>query len=418
MRIITLREDEFNNYAQKHKYASFYQSSSYANFKNNQENYDIHYLGFVENNNLIGATMVIYKHIFWGYKYAYAPRGFLIDYTNRRLIKELTYKLINLLKKQKFIFIKIDPPIIIKEHDFDGNLIYQSETSDNIINILKENRFEHLGFNLYNERMLSRFNVFSKLVDNNRNLFNSFNSDVQKKIKDTNRMAVKVFIDESYDVNRFYDFIKKGYGKKGKNYFENLVDNFSKKDNIKIFYAMIDSNKYAQNTNNLYNVELEKNEGLTKIIESGDKKYDIQKVINDKIESDKVLNAYKKDILISTDFLRKYPDGLVCGAALVISHGKGAEILINYGLKEFEHFNVNSILNFEIMKYYSDKKFKYINLGSVSGNFSSKSKYYPMLENKKGFNSSIIEYIGEFDLIINPLMYKVYKQKSQKKNIL
>ena len=90
MRIITLKEDEFNSFAQKHKYESYCQTSNYANFKAEQENYDIHYLGFEENNNLVGATMVIYKNLFWGYKYAYAPRGFLIDYTDTYLVNAIT----------------------------------------------------------------------------------------------------------------------------------------------------------------------------------------------------------------------------------------------------------------------------------------------------------------------------------------
>ena len=57
---------------------------------------------------------------------------------------------------------------------------------------------------------------------------------------------------------------------------------------------------------------------------------------------------------------------------------------------------------------------KYINIGAITGNFDSNSKYYPMLENKLGFNSSILEYIGEFNIIINPTMYKIYKRKYSK----
>lgn len=414
MRIITLKEDEFNSYAKRHKYASIYQTSMYANFRNSQENFDIHYLGFEDNGNLIGATMVIYKELFWGYKYAYSPRGFLVDYTDSRLMKELTYRLINLLKKQKFIFFKIDPPVIIRERDFDGKMIYQSETADDILNTLNNNNYEHFGFNLYNETELSRFNVFAKLIPNGKELFNSFSKEVQDNIKTANRMAVKVVEDESCDVNRFYDFVKKAYGRRGRKYFQNLFDSFSKAGDIKIFYAMVDSNKYAQNTNNLYNSELERNEGLVKIIESGDKKYDIDRVINDKIASDKILSVYKKDILVSTDFLRKQPEGVTGGVALVINNPKGAEILINYSEKEYERFKINDILTYEIMRYYANRKCKYINLGSVSGNFDKKSRYYSMLKSKEGFNSSVIEYIGQFNLIINPLMYKVYKNKTKK----
>lgn len=418
MRIITLKEDEFNNYAKKHKYESYFQTSNYANFKSHQENYDIHYLGFMENDVLVGATVAIYKPLFWGYKYAYAPRGFLIDYTDTYLVNSVSHALKRLLYQQKFIFFKIDPPVIASERDFDGKMIYQSETVNDILDILNKNDYVHLGFTLYNETLLSRFNVFAKLVPNARDLYNSFSKEVQEKIRASSRMAVQITEDTSCDIDKFYDFIKKAYGKKGKKYFQNLYNNFSKTDDIKIFYAEIDTNKYAQNTNNLYNVELEKNEGLTNIIESGDSKYDIERVINDKIESDKILNTYKKDIIVSTDLLRKYPEGIISGVAMVITQRKGANILVNYSLPEYERFNINEALTYEIMKQYAHKGFKYINLGSVSGNFDPKSRYSTMLISKKGFNSSVIEYIGEFDMIINPFMYKIYKNKSKNKKLI
>ena len=65
------------------------------------EQYNVHYLGFRDNSNrLIGASLMLYKTLFWGYKYAYAPRGFLIDYDNDKLIDTVTQELKNLLRKQ------------------------------------------------------------------------------------------------------------------------------------------------------------------------------------------------------------------------------------------------------------------------------------------------------------------------------
>ena len=80
MRIVTLSKEEFDDYAIKHEYGSYFQTSSYATLKAKLEGYEIHYLGFKDNNELIGASMLVYKELFWGYKFAYAPRGFLIDY--------------------------------------------------------------------------------------------------------------------------------------------------------------------------------------------------------------------------------------------------------------------------------------------------------------------------------------------------
>ena len=66
------------------------------------------------------------------------------------------------------------------------------------------------------------------------------------------------------------------------------------------------------------------------------------------------------------------------------------------------------------MKYFGKKNLKYLNLGSITGNFNPNSKFYKALLSKIGFNSTIIEYIGEFDMIISKFMYKIYKRKTKK----
>ena len=123
MKIVALTKEEFDEFAYRHKYSTYYQTSSYAE-ASRYDGLSTFYIGFVENDTLIGVTLFLHKTIYLYYKYAYAPRGFLIDYTNPRLVKNVTMGLINLLKKQHYAFIKIDPPIICSEKDRHGNIIY------------------------------------------------------------------------------------------------------------------------------------------------------------------------------------------------------------------------------------------------------------------------------------------------------
>ena len=416
MKIITLTEDEFTNYAINHKYFTYYQTKNYANLSKIIDNYEFHYLGFCDDNdNLIGASLMLYKTLFWGYKYAYAPRGFLIDYEDTALVEELTYEIKKLLKKQKFIFIKIDPPIIASERDKNGNIIKFNDNVNRVLGAFKKNNYEHLGFNLYNESILPRWNVLTALHNDGRVLYNNFSSDVKEKISYANNIAIVIRQDETTDINNFCDFIKKSNIKKNKKYFQVLFDSFKENNKIKIFYAYLDTKKYTENANKLYEKEQEKNYNLANIIQSGDTiKYNIPKAINDKMASDKLLQAYKKDIVISTKLLRSNPDGIICGAALVIQDAHGINVLINCEDKNYSKYNADTILTYEIMKYYGKLGFKYINIGAVTGNFNSNSKYYPILESKLGFNSSILEYIGEFNMVFNPTMYSIYKNKYKK----
>ncbi len=416
MRIVSLNKEEFDSFASRYKNNNYCQSSNYAEFEKIVDNYEIHYLGFAsDDGKLFGAALMLYKPVFMGYKYAYSPRGMLIDYSNIEMLKEVTIHLKKLLKKQKFIFVKIDPIIVASERDKDGKTIKFNNIVNPILSELKKLDYRHLGFNLYNESIFPRWYVSALLNNDARIIYNSFAQDVKDKITYANNMAFTVSEDTSCNIDRFYEFLKKGNVKRSKKYFQALYDTFYPYNKIKIFYAYLDTKKYVSNANKLYSQEEDKNIKLGNIIQSGDNiKYNIPKAITDKIESDKLLSSYKKDIITSTKLLKQHPEGILCGAALTIEESKGVNVLINYEDINYQRNNISILMNYELMKYFGKLNYKYINLGSITGNFSSSSKYYSLLANKLGFNSSILEYIGEFDLVINPFMYYIYKKKNKK----
>ena len=168
MKIITLKKEDFDSFSNNHKYNSYYQSSDYANFAESNDQYNVHYLGFVEDDKLIGAALMLYKNLFWGYKYAYAPRGLLINYENDEIVKKVTIELKKLLKKQKFIFVTVDPLIVASERDKNGKIIQFNNSVNRILTNFKQLNYDHLGFNLYNESKLPRWNVISALNNDGR----------------------------------------------------------------------------------------------------------------------------------------------------------------------------------------------------------------------------------------------------------
>lgn len=416
MRIITLEKDEFDTLAENHKYESYFQTSNYAEFEMNH-GFDVHYLGFTDDSdNLIGGAMCLYKNLFWQYSYAYVPRGLLIDYDNPYLVNKITTKLKKLLYKQNFVFIKIDPPVIKTERDIDGKILYSSNTVNEILNNLNKNSYKHMGFNLYYETKLPRWNLIVKLNKDIKEMYNKFDSNTKENIKNAQNSAIKIKVDNEGDIDKFFELIKKSYGRVGKRYFQNLYKNFSRNNKIEILYSVLDSQQFVTNANKLYNKEEERNQALASIISGKDSyKYDIQKVISDKMISDKNLHQYKKDIVSSTEFLKKYPDGKILATSLVIKHKKGADCLVFYEEPDYISYNGGSLLIYEMCKRYAEMNLKYLNLGPATGNFDKRSPHYKKIVNKLGFNTSIVEYIGEFDLIINPLMYKVYQYKENKK---
>ena len=418
MRIITLSKEEFDDYAVKHEYGSYFQTSNYANFKAKLEGYEIHYLGFKDGNELIGASMLVFKELFWGYKFAYAPRGFLIDYSNLSLCAEISNGLKKLLKKQKFIFVKIDPPIIYRKYDNEGNVDLTSESSKEILRSFKKNGYTHMGFNIYNENMLPRFYAYSKLDSNPQILFRSFTQERQDEITLDQKKAIVVAPDKDNNIDNFLDVTSSIYKGRAARFMKLLFHMFDQTNEAQIFYTLVDTKKYTENINKLYNDEVETNNNLKTIIEANDtRKYNMALVLNDKMLSDKRLSELKTNLDTSLKMIRNNPQGEIIGATLVITSGKGASIVANYVDPAHKNLNASPLTIYELMKYYGKAGYSYIDLGSIPGDFDKNGKYYKVIKGKLGFNSSIIEYIGELDLVINSFIYHFYKRKLKRGKI-
>ncbi len=419
MKIVTLDDVTYNDYASNHKYGNFYQTIEYANVMK-RFGFNTHYIGFRDDNNaLVGASLILYKNFGMTYKYAYAPRGFLIDYTDKELVKEIAIGLKRLLGKQRFIFLKIDPPVILNELNNDGKVVYANKHAELIIGTLKNNDFTHLGFNNLFETMKPRNNAFVKLSPNYQELFESLEKNVRNRIKRAEKMGVEIFKNEdNLDVTKIFEFIKKKHNR-SKEYYQELYHTFEKKNMIDIYYSRINTKNFIIRSQEAYNNELTLNDKLKDLIQQPDsKENDKRKVINMKMESDKALNNFKSNIILATKLSKEHPEGIVIGGCIVIKYKNGINLLIDGFDKQYSAFNSNYLMKWELIKEYSEKGYQYLNLNGVTGDFMTNKmpRYVGMNDIKLGYNSTIIQYIGEFDLVINPTIYNLKVRKVQPQN--
>ena len=417
MKIVALTKEEFDNFAYRHKYSTYYQTSSYAE-TSRYEGLNTFYIGFLENNELVGVTLFLYRKIYMFYKYAYAPRGFLIDYTNPKLVKNVTMGLIDLLKKQHYAFIKIDPPVICSERDKSGNTIYISKTINDILKTLKTNKYTHQGFNKYFENYKPRLNAFINLRDDIKKIYSRITKETKEILDISEKSGVEIVLDTSGNVDELYKFISLKNKNRKKRYYQGLYNNFSKNNAIDIFFVNVNTDKYIQNMKVFYDKEALKNEELASLVQDtsirGSEK---QTIINNKMESDKRLNFYKNELVYSTSLSKTNPDFITIGAAFTIKHNQGVELIIDSYYEEYLKFNPRYVLIWELIKKYKSEGFMFINLNGVVGDFNKKDlgKYTILNDAKLSFNSTVIEYIGEFDLIINERVYNKFKEKIEKK---
>ena len=89
MKVITIDSSQFDNFANKHTYRNYYQTSKYGNVMA-KFNYEVRYIGITDDSdNMVGASLLLIQDAAMKTKLAYAPRGILFDFTDSLKVNEL-----------------------------------------------------------------------------------------------------------------------------------------------------------------------------------------------------------------------------------------------------------------------------------------------------------------------------------------
>ena len=394
MYIKELTINEFTNYQKSHSLSSYHQTINYGILMaENTHDYDL--IGYVDDNNTIyGASLIIIKKI-GKYLYGYAPKGFLIDYSNEYLLKKFTDDVKNYYKRKGLVFIKINPEIAIGEINTKTFQVTYNQ-NNNITNILINCGYKKLKDNLYFESMLPRFNGFIKTKDFN---INNVDKNTKNKIKKAIRKGLVFEKAEKKDLDIFYNFIKHKK-EKSINEYKDFYTVFEKDNAVDLFLVKIDYNRFLINSQQAYEEELVKNNYYNELLIKSNN----PKLINKKMNSDKTLLSYKNDILEATKGLQENINQYIAGA-LVVKHNNKASIVMSGYDQAFKRFAPNYFLHYSIINYYLNN-YDYIDLNGMTGDFTDNNPYNGLNRFKLGFNPKVYEFIGEFDLIIDELLYK------------
>ena len=121
MKIINAEDKVFDQYVKNSNKPHFMQTSAWAKV-NNKRGCKTHQLLFVDDNeNIVGSCMLVEKKIL-NYRSFYCPRGFICDYQNKEIVKDIVESLKKFVKDHNGLYLKMDPDIIIRKLDKDTNV--------------------------------------------------------------------------------------------------------------------------------------------------------------------------------------------------------------------------------------------------------------------------------------------------------
>lgn len=399
MQIVLLDEARFDSFALNHPNCNFYQSSNYGKFmsKNGHNSY---YLGLVDDSGDIkAATLITVKNESKDKrKLAYAPRGFLINWNDDNLVKDFTRLIKDFLIKRGFTYLKVDPLVVYKEHTIDGTEKFSGETNLNFVKKMQELGYIHLGYNNGFEASKPRWNSLTKLNANIYSLYNSISKEARDKITESFKLGFKVYKGEKENIETLYQLINNI--NPPIEYYLDYYQFFNENNGFEIYFAKLESVEFVNSSKTMFEKEEQKNNELNmKIQDLSIPNKDL--IITEKIKSDELLSTYKRNMINAINLFQKNPNGIIVAGVAVIKYGKTVSFLSSGVKEEYSNSHPEYLLRWHLMQEFAKQGYETIDFNGITGDFNN--SYGSLLERE--LSNKIVEYVGEFDLVLNKKSY-------------
>ncbi len=398
MKFLEITEEEYTKFWENHPLKTFLSSPKISKLRQ-KSNWKTYYVGVKEDNKLIAASMLFSHARHFGVSEFYSPRGFLLDFNNKELLEFMTKEVKKFVSNHNGYVLRIDPYVIYKERDIDGNIVEGGVDNSSVVEQLLS-----LGYKKVPTPNKEQVGWMFSL-----GLEGKTEEQIQKEMKpntrNTIRKAEKIGIDMreiSYDeLDEFQSIMeetskRKGFSNRDISYYQEMYNLFHDSDEVKYFITSLDLKKYVKGLEEEYKEKEEKinalsdakyNEGQKKNLEN--EKASLEKRIK---EAEEIMTSTGKEKinLSGSMFMLIQPE------VIYLSSG-------NY--EEYMKFNSQYLIQWELIKYGIAHGFKKHNFYGIPEDINTHPKDYGIYEFKRGFNGYVEELIGEYELPIKPHYY-------------
>jgi len=367
--------------------------------------YKSHYVGIKRNNKLIATALLLEKHIIGPYCFFCCPSGFACDYNDKELLKEFTKQLSKYCKKRKGLFLRINPDIQLHTLDFDGNVVDDGFDNHALVDYLTSIGYKHKGYNKNFETDEPRY-TFKLDVDADINdLRKNFHSTTRNIINRGNVYNLKIAKGSENDIELFYDTMMDTAAR------ENLTQHSL--DYYRLFYTVLNkfdmSDLYTVkvNVNNLKILYNEKIKTTSSALEKLDTKNPDKKTSGKILDLQQQLEKFEKELV---EIHQLDVEELILSSMITVKF-QDKVWTVHGGNKDVLRFlNANYWLYYSVIENANEEGYKIVDFYGTSGDPDPSNSIYGIHLFKKRWGGKYIEFIGEFDLVTNKLMYFAYNR--------
>ena len=405
MDFVELTEKEYQKFWENHPLKTFLSAPKIAKLRE-KSNWKSYFVGVKENKKVVAAALLLSHKRKFNVNEFYSPRGFLLDYNNKELLTFFVEKVKEFAKSKNGYILRIDPYVIYKQRDINGDIVEGGEDNTHVVDHLIS-----LGFKKVKTENMEQVGwMFSLGLEGKteEQILKEMKPNTRNTIRKAEKLGITMTELSYEELDRFQNIMeetgeRKNFAVRNVEYFQNMYNLFHESNEVKYYVTELNLKEYIKRLNNEIK---EKEEKLSNL---GDAKYNDgqRKNITSEIESlkkriddaEEIREKTKKDIITLSGSMFILIDPEI----IYLSSG-------NY--EEYMRFNSQYLIQWELIKYGIKNNFKKHNFYGIPANINEHPKDYGIYEFKKGFNGYVEELIGEFEL---PLKKEYYLIKLLKK---
>ena len=388
MKFLTdINNEKYTEFIKSHKHGNMMQAIEWSAIKNTWG--AVRVAVSDDEDNIIAAAQVLTRKGLW-----YVPRGPILDYNNKELLGFFLTNLKKFAKTKQAKLVKLDIPIAVKDEKLANFIdVDVDRSNDELIKTFKSYGYNHKGFSLdMSSTIQPRFNTVTKLE---KPIPDLFSKDTRRLIRDADKKFVEVRRCGKENLDDFLFALactekRKSISLRGREYFENLLDTFG--DNALLYISYINVEKALKECHN-------RKENLEKEIEElGEKSPKKKRTLEEQVAGTDKLIALFNGLEIED----KSKDQVI-SAAITIAYGNHAEIIYAGMNEDFAKLPAQYKVFSDTMKKAQEMGISEVSMGGIEGSLNDS-----LLGFKSKFSPNIVEYYGEFDLVISHVFNLMY----------
>ncbi|HFR3662251.1 TPA: peptidoglycan bridge formation glycyltransferase FemA/FemB family protein [Streptococcus suis] len=389
---IGISEVEHDGFLKQSPQVNLLQSSQWATVKSEWRN---ERLGFFKDGKLVAVASLLIRRLIvpFGFTMIYIPRGPVMDYEDAELVSFVFKSIKEFALRERSVVIKFDPFIRLSSKTITGD----REEELNVLAV--KDRIVDLG-GIWSGRVQTMSATIQPtchaVLYSESFSEESLNKRVRQNIRSARNKGIEIRIGREELLRDFSELLKKTEERKsirlrGREYYQKILNAYPENSYIVVAYLDL-AKRYEQLS---YLEEKLVKESMT---------------FTSTTRQSKIENYKKETRRINTELeminsLIRNGSKLVPLAGTLTINFAGTSENIYAGMDEkFKHYQPALLTWVETAKYAFERGVKWQNLGGIEPTLDGGLYHF-----KSHLNPVVEEYIGEFDLIVSPILYKIFQ---------